>query len=75
MLFNSAEFIFAFFPITFAVFWMLPKREHRLLWLTAASYVFYGYWDYRFMALMLLDTAICYYYFVPRIMLSGLCCR
>jgi alginate O-acetyltransferase complex protein AlgI len=61
VLFNSAEFIFAFFPITFAVFWLLPKRQYRLVWLTVASYVFYGYWDYRFMALMLLDTAICYF--------------
>ncbi len=61
MLFNSAEFIFAFFPITFAVFWLLPKRQYRLMWLTVASYVFYGYWDFRFMGLMLLDSAICYY--------------
>ncbi len=61
MLFNSAEFIFAFFPVTFAVFWLLRKRQHRLVWLTVASYVFYGYWDFRFMGLMLLDSAICYY--------------
>ena len=60
MLFNSAEFIFAFFPIVFVAFWCMKTQAARYVWLTIASYVFYGYWDYRFCTLMLASTILDY---------------
>jgi alginate O-acetyltransferase complex protein AlgI len=50
MLFNSAGFLFVFLPVTLAGFVLLVgwRREWALWWLLAASLVFYGAWDYRF---------------------------
>ncbi|QDS88891.1 Peptidoglycan O-acetyltransferase [Rosistilla ulvae] len=52
MLFHSPEF-FAFFPIVFALYW----ATQRWLWgqnllVLVASYVFYGWWDWRFLGLI-----------------------
>lgn len=60
MLFNSIEFI-VFLPITFLLYWLLRKR----LWMqnalvVVASYVFYGWWDWRFL-LMIAFTTVCSY--------------
>jgi D-alanyl-lipoteichoic acid acyltransferase DltB (MBOAT superfamily) len=56
MLFNSLEFA-AFFPLVYAVYRLLGHRgQNRLLLL--ASYVFYGSWDVRFLALIALSTAV-----------------
>ncbi len=46
MLFNSYAFIFGFLPLTLAGFWVLGhrRRDWALLWLTAASLVFYAWW-------------------------------
>lgn len=52
MLFNSLNFAL-FLPIVFALYWMLGKSPHwqnRLL--LVASYVFYGWWDWRFLFLI-----------------------
>jgi len=59
MLFNSYVFIFLFFPAIMALWWArrIGPRA-RLTLLTIASYVFYGYWDYRFVAVMLTSTVI-----------------
>lgn len=59
MLFNSFEFVFLFLPVVLVVWWMrgVPARL-RLALLTAASYVFYGYWDWRFTFLMLASTLV-----------------
>lgn len=60
MLFNSLEFIL-FLPIVFLLYWFVFKR---LLWqnlfLVAASYVFYGWWDTRFLILIVLTTLLSY---------------
>ena len=55
MLFNSYVFIFAFFPLVFFAFFRIGKYSHRLamLWLAAASLFFYGWWDARFVGLLL----------------------
>src|ERR1022692_1933666 len=58
MLFNSFIFLYAFLPVTYGVFWLLKTKEHRYLWLTAASYVFYGYWNWKFCFWMALSTLI-----------------
>lgn len=61
MLFNSYEFIFLFLPLCLAVWWHPRLTEfHRLTFLVAASYVFYGWWDYRFVTLLLLSTVVDY---------------
>ena len=57
MLFNSYVFLLVFLPLTLAGWWLLPGRQARLLFLTVASYVFYGWWDYRFVPLMILSTS------------------
>jgi alginate O-acetyltransferase complex protein AlgI len=57
VLFNSYIFLLVFLPLTLAGWWLLPGRRARLLFLTVASYVFYGWWDYRFVPLMILSTS------------------
>lgn len=46
-----------FLPLVFAGYWIL---RNRLLWqnlfLLAASYIFYGWWDWRFLGLILITT-------------------
>ncbi len=46
MLFNSYLFIFGFLPVVLAGFYLLGagRRNWALLWLTAASLVFYAWW-------------------------------
>ena len=60
MLFNSFVFLFAFLPITYAVFWTLNTARSRYVWLTITGYVFYGYWDARFCLLMAFSTLVSY---------------
>jgi len=61
MLFNSSVFLFAFLPVTFLVFWLLQSRNSRYIWLTLTGYVFYGYWNPKFCALMLFSTLVSYF--------------
>ena len=56
MLFNSFDFL-VFFAVVFAVQAILPHRP-RNLFLLAASYFFYGCWDWRFLGLMAISTAM-----------------
>jgi len=49
MIFNSFEFAI-FFPVVFAIYWMLRLRAQNIF-LLLASYVFYGFWDWRFLSL------------------------
>ena len=56
MLFNSFDFLL-FFVVVFVVQLALPHRL-RNIFLLAASYLFYGCWDWRFLGLMLLSTVI-----------------
>ena len=58
MLFNSFAFAL-FFPTVLLLYWMLPHRwQNRML--LAASYLFYGWWDWRFLSLILLSTVVDY---------------
>lgn len=52
MLFVDPIF-FVFFLVTASVYWLLTNHGWRKLWLLAASYVFYGAWDWRFLFLMI----------------------
>ncbi len=54
MLFNTLVF-WLFFALVFTVYLALPRRGQNL-WLLVASYVFYAFWDWRFLGLLLLST-------------------
>ena len=55
MLFNSLGFLFVFFPITVIGFFLFATKSHVMAagWLALASLVFYGWWDYRYIPLLL----------------------
>jgi D-alanyl-lipoteichoic acid acyltransferase DltB (MBOAT superfamily) len=61
MLFNSVDFAI-FLPTVFGLYWFVFQRNLRLqnLFLIAASYLFYGWWDWRFLILMT-ATILCSY--------------
>jgi D-alanyl-lipoteichoic acid acyltransferase DltB (MBOAT superfamily) len=61
MLFNSIDFA-VFLPIVFALYWGVGGRSlaRRNLILLAASYLFYGWWDWRFLGLLAFSTAVDY---------------
>ena len=62
MLFNSYVFIFAFLPVALFGFYWIGKNSHHLasLWLAAASLFFYGWWDARFVGLLLASIVFNY---------------
>jgi D-alanyl-lipoteichoic acid acyltransferase DltB (MBOAT superfamily) len=61
MLFNSLEFPI-FLAIVMTVYWLLPAGRLRLRnsFLLVASYVFYGWWDWRFLSLIFLSSLVDY---------------
>ena len=60
MLFNSFEFM-AFLPIVFLLYWLVFRgRQWQNLLIVIASYIFYGWWDWRFLFLIAL-TSLCSY--------------
>lgn len=59
MLFNSIEFLI-FLAVVYAAYRVLPFRGQNWM-LLGASYVFYGWWDWRFLFLMILSTSIDYW--------------
>ena len=61
MLFNSFNFLF-FLPIVFMLYWHVFQRHLRWqnLFVVVASYVFYGWWDWRFL-LLIVFTSLCSY--------------
>ena len=62
MLFNSLEFLL-FLPTVFLLYWFVFQRNLRVqnLLLLISSYVFYGWWDYRFSSLIFLSTVVDYF--------------
>ena len=61
MLFNSIEFVI-FLPIVFLLYWFVFNKNLKLqnLFLVVASYVFYGWWDWRFLALLAFTSLFSY---------------
>jgi len=52
MLFNSLTFLL-FLPIVFVCYWLLRgNRKWQNAFTLVASYVFYGWWDWRFVFLI-----------------------
>lgn len=59
MIFNSVVF-FIFFSVTFCLYYLLPHRwQNRLL--LSASFLFYGWWDWRFLGLILISISTDYF--------------
>lgn len=61
MFFNSIDFAI-FLPIVFILYWFVVNKKLKLqnLLIVIASYVFYGWWDWRFLSLILFSTIIDY---------------
>ncbi|MBK6264531.1 MBOAT family protein [Marivirga sp. S37H4] len=61
MLFNSFTF-WIFFTLFFMVYWLIhQKKDLRNIWILLASYVFYSWWDWRFLSLIIISTLIDYF--------------
>ncbi|MEK4475891.1 MBOAT family O-acyltransferase [Paenibacillus sp. FSL R7-0048] len=63
MLFNSYPFMFGFLPIVLAGYFILNRLRLTLcakVWLTLASLVFYGYWNIKYVPLILLSILFNY---------------
>jgi alginate O-acetyltransferase complex protein AlgI len=61
MLFNSIDFAI-FLPIVFIIYWFLLKNSLKMqnFFIVVASYVFYGWWDWRFLSLIFFSTIVDY---------------
>lgn len=59
MLFNSLDFAI-FLPVVFLLFWFFTRGELRIQnWLLlVASYIFYGWWDWRFLSLLAFSSLL-----------------
>lgn len=59
MVFTTHIFLFYFLPAVLLIYYLLPFKW-RNLFLTVASYLFYGWWEPWFVLLMMLSTVIDY---------------
>lgn len=61
MLFNSIDFA-VFLPLVFVLYWFVMNRDLR--WqnflIVVASFTFYGWWDWRFLFLLLFSSLVDY---------------
>jgi alginate O-acetyltransferase complex protein AlgI len=62
VLFNSIDFAI-FLPIVFILYWFVVNNNLKLqnLLIVGASYLFYGWWDYRFLSLIIFSTLVDYF--------------
>ncbi len=62
MLFNSIDFAL-FLPLVFVLYWFVTQRSLRQqnAFIVLASYVFYGWWDWRFLSLLLFSSLVDYF--------------
>ncbi len=61
MLFNSIDFAI-FLPIVFILYWFVFEKNLKLqnFFIVVVSYIFYGWWDWRFLSLILFSTLVDY---------------
>ena len=61
MLFNSLDFA-VFLPIVFILYWFVTAKNLKFqnVLLVVASYVFYGWWDWRFLSLIVFSSLVDY---------------
>lgn len=61
MIFNSIDFAI-FLPVVFILYWFVTNKN--LKWqnflIVTASYVFYGWWDWKFLSLIVFSTILDY---------------
>lgn len=64
MLFNSYIFLLAFLPVTAIGFFLIGRRSQMAAacWLAAASLFFYGWWNVRYLPLLLASITFNYWY-------------
>ena len=62
MLFNSLDFAI-FLPIVFLLYWFVAQKNLKLqnALIVVASYVFYAWWDWRFLSLVIFSTVVDYF--------------
>ncbi len=61
MLFNSIDFAI-FLPVVFLLYWFIKYKNLKVqnLLIVLASYTFYGWWDWRFLFLIIFSTVVDY---------------
>ena len=59
MLFNSIDFAI-FLPIVFILYWFALNKnvKQQNVLIVTASYIFYGWWDWRFLSLIVFSTFV-----------------
>lgn len=59
MLFNSIDFAL-FLPLVFAIYWLIDRWGIKVQnsFLLVVSYIFYGWWDWRFLSLILFSSLL-----------------
>lgn len=60
MIFNSFIF-FIFLGVVLPIFYLLPNKTSKNSFLLIVSYIFYGYWDWRFCLLLTITTVLDYF--------------
>ena len=59
MLFNSPQFV-VFFAAVFALYWFIPRARPQNVLLLVGSYIFYGFWSWKFLSLIVISTLVDY---------------
>ena len=59
MYFNSLDFAI-FLPVVFLFYWFIVNKNLKLqnFLIVIASYIFYGWWDWRFLSLIIFSTVV-----------------
>lgn len=59
MSFNSIEFLI-FLPIVFCIYWLINGRNVKAqnVFLLVTSYFFYGWWDWRYLSLIVFSSVV-----------------
>ena len=59
MLFHSIDFAI-FLPSVFCIYWLIANRNLNVqnLFIVTVSYIFYGWWDWRFLSLIAISTLV-----------------
>lgn len=60
MLFNSIVFL-TFLAFVIPVYYLIKNNTYKKWFLLFVSYVFYGYWDWRFLGLLILSSVMDFY--------------
>ncbi len=73
MFFNSLDFAI-FLPIVFILYWFVAHTNIKLqnTLIVVASYVFYGWWDWRFLSLIIFSTVFDYLIDNPHCRVAGI---